>query len=137
MSDIRSIGALVGTNFSTGVSIATTVTTTGTVADILGDNASEGEVDLFLVYTFPNAAPTAGGTIQVKCYPSWDLTNGANAAATNAPILYADVAVQNATHQVYIGTIRVSRFMTGVIINSATGQTITNAALLYQLTKRF
>ena len=137
MSDIRSIGALVGTNWTTGVSIATTATTTGTVVDVLGDNASEGEIDLFLVYTFPNAAPTAGGTIAVRCYPSWDLTNGADAAATNAPILYADLAVQNTTHQVYIGTIRCSRFMTGSIFNSATGQTITNAALLYQLTKRY
>jgi hypothetical protein len=133
MSIARSTGALVGTNFATGVSVTNNTTSTGSETDLLGDNASEGEIDLYLVYTFPNSAPTAGGTVSVTCYPSW---TAGSAPTVDIPTLFADVAVQNQTSKVFVGTIRTGRYMTGTITNSATGQTITNASLLYVLVKR-
>lgn len=124
--------ALVGTSETVGVSIATGVTTTGSETDVFGNNQTEGWAHVFLAYTFPNSAPTAGGQVQVTLIPS---SSTGHAASSGIQVFFGELAIQNTTRLVYCGIFQLARYMTGQIINNATGQTITNASLLIIATK--
>lgn len=127
MTIARSTGVFIGTDETTGVTIATTATTTSSEIDILGDNASDGELDLYVKFT----STVTAGTIDVAIWPSRLTTK---AYPDQAPLVLS-VAPINGTQSVFIGRFKTARFMTASVKNNGTGANATNVLLAYELFK--
>lgn len=128
MTVAQSTGVFLGTDETTGVTIATTATTTSSEIDLLGGTASEGEILLYLKFT----STVTAGTVDVKLYPS--RVTG-QAYSDQAPIV-ASFAPINGTQKIFLGLFKIGRYMTASVNNNATGANITNTTLGYELTKR-
>ena len=127
MTVAQSTGVFIGTDETTGVTVANNTTTTSSEIDLLGGTTFLGEANLFLKYT----STVTAGTIEVTLYPS-RVTGQA----------YADVAPQvliippiNGTQKVYIARFPVGRYMNATVKNNATGASATNVTLGYELFK--
>lgn len=126
MTIARSTGAFSGTDESTGNTITNNSTNTGSEIDVLGDNSSVGDLNVYLRFTSSVTAGSLDVTIQRH-----RVTGGS----------YAQVAAQfsvspiNGTGKYFLGRIPASRYMSGDVKNNATGASATNVALLYELFK--
>lgn len=126
MSIARSTGALIGTDESTGDTIANNATDTGAEVDILGDNTSTGDLEIFLVFT----STVTAGTLDIKIN-----SRRVTGQAYSKVSFERSVAPINGTQKIPLGTVRASRYMNAEIKNNGTGANATNVALLYALTK--
>jgi len=127
MSVARSAGVFVGTDETTGVTIATTANSTSSEIDLLGNDTSEGWIQLYLKFT----STVTAGTMDVVLYPS--RVTG-QAYADSAPTVVS-IAPINGTIKFYAGQFKVSRYMTAKVTNNATGANATNVTLGYELFK--
>ena len=82
------------------------------------------------MYTFPNSAPTSGGTVQLELFPSSSSGHNPNSGIT--PISQ-DTPVQNTTHECFGGTFQLGRLMNATLTNSGTGQSISNAWVMIEI----
>lgn len=125
----RTTGALIGTDESTGVTIATTATSTGSNVDLLGDDASTGEVEIFLCVT----STVTAGTIDVTLIPG----RRSNSSTIEYSRLSVDYSVSptNGTQKLSLTRRPAPRFLGVTVKNNATGANSTNVAVLYTLTK--
>lgn len=124
MGDARS--ASVVTLLASG-SIANNAVGTGSEVDVLGDNASEGYIDVYLDIT----STVAAGTVDVRLWPS-SVTG--SAYPDDAPVV-ASFVPKNGTKHCFCGSFLTQRFMTGSATNNATGAAAT-CALSFILLKR-
>jgi hypothetical protein len=123
----RSTIALLGTSESTGVTIATTATGTGSEVDVLGDNASAGVLELYLVFT----STVTAGSVLVNVNKR-RLTGEAYQVRAST---FGGIAPINGTQKLYLGSVSASRFMQVDVTNNATGANMTNVAVLGELFK--
>jgi hypothetical protein len=130
MSVARSVVALLGTSESSGISLATTVASTGSEVDIFGDDTHEGWGNLWLWYNAPSGSV---GTLDVTLF--YGATTGNE--AQDQPALIASVTPTASGSQVgyFIGQIPLSRFMKAKVLNNATTHTITNISVILELFK--
>jgi hypothetical protein len=113
----RTTLAFIGTDESTGDTITNNSTDTGSEVDVLGDNTSVGEVELYLVFT---STVTAG---------SLDVTvNKRRVTGQAYAKLVADFAIApiSGTQKVPLGRFAASRYMNVTVKNNATGASATN-----------
>lgn len=126
MAVARSTGAFLGTSESSGSTIANNASSAGSEIDVLGDNTSDGVIDLYLVFT----STVTAGSIDTKINRH-RVTGGA----------YDQVSYQfavspiNGTRKVWLGRLPASRYMSATVLNNATGASATNVAVLYELAK--
>jgi Concanavalin A-like lectin/glucanases superfamily len=129
----RSEGALIGTNESTGVSLNTGATISGTEKDLLGDNASRGTLSLYLAFTPAPADPECGLDIRVYRRRITSVSYEVPAAT------YRVYPTSTAAQRIYLGEIDASRYMIAeVSAGRSSGKpdsSITNVSLLYELEK--
>ena len=130
MTIARSTGALMGTDETTGVTIAAGNSNTATEVDVLADNTSSGEVSLFLTFT-PAVIPTKGdlvvsvtdGRVTAKHYQdplkTW-----------RVPL--AGLPASQAT--IFLGRFKASRYHKAAVKNNG-DQSLGNVAVLYALEK--
>jgi hypothetical protein len=126
MAITRSTGALIGTDETTGDTITNTSTDTGAEVDVLGDNTSIGEVEIYLVFTSTVTAGTLDITINKR------RVTGQAYAKVSAELSVAPI---NGTQKIPLGRRPASRYMQASIKNNATGASATNVSLLYELFK--
>lgn len=125
MALARSTGALIGTDETTLQSIANNATQTGSEVDVLGDNASVGDVWLYAVIT----STVTAGTIDIRVNSR--RVTGQAYAKTNFEI---SIAPTNGTQKVPLGKRPASRYMTSDVKNNATGASA-SVSILYELEK--
>jgi hypothetical protein len=126
MSIARSTGVFLGTDESTGVTIASGATSSGSEVDVLGDNASVGDINVYLVFT----STVTAGTLDVTVH-SRRVTGQAYAARA----AQFSVSPISGTQKLFLGSLAASRYMSGDVRNNATGANATNASLLFELFK--
>jgi hypothetical protein len=126
MSISRSTGSLIGTDESSGDSIANNATDTGGEVDVLGDNTSVGEIELYLVFTSTVTAGTLDVTINKR------RVSGQAYAKLGPEISVAPI---NGTQKIPLGRRPAGRYMQASVKNNSTGASATNVALLYELFK--
>ena len=136
MAITRSTGALLGTDESTGVSVAsnamvaTTSANTGGAnanndVDVLGDNTSVGDLWLYAVVTSTVTAGSLDITINNR------RLSGQAYARTG---ISRSLAPTNGTQKIPLGRIPASRYMAVSCLNNATGASAT-VAVLFELEK--
>lgn len=124
MTIARSTGAFVGTDETTGVSIAAGATSTGNQVDLLGGTDSVGTVDIYFVFT--------GATAKGSIYVHFD-----RARVTGVPSRVHTYKIQTegaSGLKLYLGRHPVGRYARGVVENK-TAYALTNVAVLYELEK--
>lgn len=126
MGIARSTGSLKGTDESSGVTITNNSTDSGAEVDVLGDNASAGDVNLYLVFTSTVAVGSLDVTINRRRLTGQGYVQ-ASAQFSVSPI--------NGTAKYYLGRVPASRFMAADVKNNATGASATNVSVLYELFK--
>lgn len=138
MTVAHSTGALLGTSESSGVSISQGANSAGSETDLLGDDASEGWMHVYLVYTTGTTTPT-GGTIDVTLF--YSRVSG-QSYTTNPVLIYSappSPLTASNTQKVYLGQFPVDRRMTGQVANNVTptgaGSALSNVFLGYSLFK--
>lgn len=122
----RSTGSFLGTDETTGVTIANNASSAGSEVDVLGDNASAGDVNLYIRFT---------STVTVG---SLDVTvnrNRVTGGAYSQPSAQFSVTPINGTGKYYLGRVPAARFMLVSVLNNATGASATNVSILYELFK--
>lgn len=120
-----STGAFVGTDETTLQSIANNATQTGSEVDLLADNASAGDVEIYAVITSTVTAGTIDITINKR---------RVTGQAYTMPSVTRSYAPTNGTQKLYIGTFRATRYMQVSVTNNATGASA-SVSILYKLTK--
>ena len=133
MAIARSTGAFIGTNTSTGDTIANNATDGGNGnVDLLGDNASTGEVEIYVCFT--GAGST--GTLDITIIPGWEATSGTPPAIEFARLAKQyQISATSGTQKFYLCRLPASRFMAVQALNNGTGGNLTNVSVLYALTK--
>jgi hypothetical protein len=125
MTVARSTGVFLGTDETTGVTIANNATTTSSEIDMFANNTSEGWIILYLKFT----STVTAGTLDVTLYPGrvtgQDYADQAPVVASWAPI--------NGTQKIALGQFQVGRFMNASVKNNATGASATNVTLGFEL----
>lgn len=127
MTIARSAGVFLGTDETTGVTIANNATSTSSEIDLLGNDTSEGRIRLYLKYT----GTAAAGSIDVTLYPSRVTTKSYSA---QQPLAGSPIPI-NGTESIFLGDFPVSRYMTVSVKNNAVGASLTNVLLGYELFK--
>lgn len=127
MTIARVDGALVGTDETTGVTIANNAANTLAETDVLGSDAAAGQMALYLKYT----GTAAAGSIDVTLYYGRVTTQDYE---DQAPVIASYVPISG-TQKIFLGWFTVTRYMVGQVKNNAIGANITNVALLYELQK--
>ncbi len=125
MAITRTTGAFVGMDETSGQAIAGSATYSGTEIDVLGDNASVGDLWLYAVIT---STVTSG---------SLDITLNNRRVSGQAyarPAISRSLPPVNGTQKVPLGKLPASRYMTAAVTNNNTGVSAT-VALLYELEK--
>ena len=125
MAITRSVGAFIGMDETTGQAVANSATVSGSEIDLLGDNASVGDVWLYAVIT----STVTSGSIDIT------LNNRrVSGQAYARPAISRSVPPMNGTQKVPLGKMPASRYMAATVTNNATGVSAT-VALLYELEK--
>jgi hypothetical protein len=128
MAITRSTGVFLGTDETTGITINNGVTATGAEIDLLGDNASNGSLNLYLSATSSNFA---GGTIDVKL--RYHRISG---QAHDSVAKTVSVPPTNGTIKLYLGQYPVARYMACDVTNNSSGHSAaTNVTVGYELFK--
>lgn len=125
MAITRTTGAFIGTDETSGQAIASSATYTGAETDVMGDNASVGDLWLYAVIT---STVTSG---------SLDITLNNRRVSGQAyarPAISRSVPPVNGTQKVPLGKLPASRYMAVVVTNNSTGASAT-VAVLYELEK--
>lgn len=117
MSIARSTLAFIGTSETTGDTIANNATDAGAEVDVLGDNTSTGEIELYLSFT----STVTAGTLDIT-------VNKRRVSGQNYQGLAANFSVTpiNGTQLVPLGRYSASRYMQVSVLNNATGASATN-----------
>jgi hypothetical protein len=130
MGIIRTVGAFIGTDEATlSTPIADGGSAVGPQIDVLGDDTSEGEAFLYLVYLF--TVGTTTGSIDLKLNNiriSQQIYSKTNFGIRITP------DGSTAARKIPIGKVPVSRFMNAEVRNNATGQPV-QVAILFELFK--
>jgi len=116
-----------GTDETTGITITNTTRTASSEKDFLGDDASAGEVEVYLKFT----STVTAGTVDVDI-------SGARVTGqdyTDVPRIIAQIAPISGTQKVSLGRYPVGRYAVWAVTNNATGASITNVTLGYELFK--
>lgn len=121
MGVTTSQSVLLGTNETTGVTIANNTTTTSSETDCLASSTAEGWCFIYQKFT----STVAVGSMDTKLYPS--RVASAPYLAT-APIISSTVPI-NGTQSVYPFYQQIDRLNTGAVTNNATGANLTNVLL--------
>lgn len=124
MAIARTTGALIGTNETTGDTIANNATDSGSQVDVLGNDTSVGEAEFFLCAT----STVTAGTIDI--YINKQRVSGAGYSKLSPDYQVTPI---NGTIKYPLGRRAVSRYMSAKIINNATGANLTNVFLGYEL----
>lgn len=129
MTVARSTGAFLGTDESSGVSVAAGETKTGNEVDVLGGTDSFGDVHLYVV-------ATTTGNAKFSVALNRRRATGSAYSQTPREKLTVDLAGA-ATHKVYLGLFPASRYMNVVLVNETAPYSgaMTNVAVLYELEK--
>ncbi len=127
MAIARSTLAFLGTDETTGASISNGATSSGSEVDVLGDNTSSGELEVFLCFTSTTTAGTCEVTINKR-----RVTGAAYKAVTGQPDYVA--IPTNGTQKIPLDRIPASRYMQVDVKNNG-GAGFTNVAVLGELTK--
>jgi len=131
MAIARSRGALIGTDETTGVSVAAnaTVYTSGgsstTDVDILGDDTSVGDTWIYAVFT----STANGGTMDITVSPHRN--TGKGYTKINPEV---QIPIINGTQMVPLGKRPAERYMAAKALNNG-GSAVTNFSLLYSVEK--
>ena len=112
---------LLGTNETTGITIANNATSTSSETDCLASSTAEGWAFIYQKFT----STVAVGSMDTKLYPS--RVTGQAYSAT-APIISSTTPI-NGTQNVYPFYQQIDRYNTGAVTNNATGANITNVLL--------
>jgi hypothetical protein len=126
MGFARSTVALLGTDATTGVTIANTATTTGSTFDAIGNDTSDADGIFYLCIT----STVTVGTIDVKI-------NSQNTSSTT----YSKVAFEfsilptNGTQRIPLGRRAIGRYLNVEVRNNATGASATNVTVLCEIVK--
>jgi hypothetical protein len=126
MGIARTTVALVGTDETTGLTIASAATNPAVEIDLLGDDTSTGMLDLYLVAT----STVTAGSIDLT-FNSRRLTG----QAYKARAAQWSVSPINGTLRLSLGSIRATRFVQVDVFNNATGANLTNVSVLAELWK--
>lgn len=126
MAVTRSTGVFLGTDESTGVTIANNVESLGSEVDVLGDNASGGEVHVYLKFT----STVTAGNLLVRINHRRITGQAYLKRSYDVP-----VPPINGTDRVDVGRFSASRYMSGDVKNDATGASATSVTLGYELFK--
>lgn len=126
MSLARATGVFIGTDESTGVTIANNASSTGSEVTMLADDTSAGMMNLFLVFT------GAGTTGTLDIYLNQRRVTGQSYEGPNPTISVKPIS---GTAKYPIGTFPVSRYMNARILNNGTGGNVTNVTLGYEIFK--
>jgi hypothetical protein len=125
----RSSIAFIGTDESVGDTIANNATDTGALKDVLGDDTSTGELEIYLVFT----STVAAGTIDVTVVPGHRANSGT--IEYTRVSLFGSVGPINGTQKLYLGRIPAPRYLGVTVKNNGTGASATNVSVLGTLTK--
>jgi hypothetical protein len=125
----RSAGVFAGTDETTGVSLAAGTTTTYSEVDVLGDNTSAGEVEVFCKVTFGTVAATAGLNIKVN---KQRVIGGSYVEQSYSRSV---TAVGSTTVRVPLGRMSASRYMSVTVQNTDASNGVTNLTVGYELFK--
>lgn len=131
MAVARTNGAFVGTNETTGATIAAGASEVGSQVDLLGDDTSFGEVQVFLIFT--PAAVVTQGNVRVVLYDIW--ANAGNKYVKKDGIINVNATGAAASQQkINLGRFKACRYGSGTVTNN-TDKSLGTVALLYQREK--
>ncbi len=116
-----------GTDETTGVTIATTATTTSSELAAASTTA-EAWINLYLKFT----STVTAGTVDVRL---WSGRITAQSYSDLAPVVGSYVPT-NGTQKIFVGSFTVGQFVYASVTNNATGANATNVTLGYELFKR-
>lgn len=130
MAIARTSVVMLGTDDSTGVTIATTATSADTEVDVLGDNITLGYGNVFFKYT----STVTAGTLDVELHhhriTAQDYLNQI------APELKRSYVPVNGTEKILVfRMVPLSRFMSVTVKNNATGANATNVFVAIEVFK--
>lgn len=129
MAITRSTGVLIGNDESVGVTVANNATSSSPLVDMLGDNASDGMVWLYLVFT----STVTAGYIQLRFNAGRRANSGVEEYQKTAYEI--SVAPISGTQKVPLGVRPCSRYLAVDVLNNATGANATNLMVGYELVK--
>jgi hypothetical protein len=126
MTVAYSAGVFLGTDETTGVTIANNATTTSSEIDMFGNNTSEGWIRLYIKFT----STVTAGTMDMQLYSS--RVTG-QPYADQAPVIgsYAPI---NGTQKIQVQDFKLTRFQNQATKNNATGANATNVTVGYNQT---
>lgn len=127
MSVARAPGVFLGTDETTGVTVANNATSLSSEIDVLGNDTSEGSFNLFLKLT----STVTAGTLDVKMSES--RVTG-QSYSDLSPVIGSYVPT-NGSQKIKVGRIDTARYETGGVTNNATGANATNVLLGYDAYK--
>jgi hypothetical protein len=123
MTIARTRTVRIGTDETTGVTIATTANSTTSELDWPGGDSATAEIMLWLKFTSTVTAGSVDVSIRTR-----QNTGGADFGDAN-PLLVS-VPPINGTQNIYLGRFWVPRYGTLRVLNNATGANITNTLLV-------
>ncbi len=126
MTVARSTGVFLGTDETTGVTISNNASSTSSEIDLLGNNTSEGFLQMYLKFT----STVTAGTLDVTMYSS--RVTG-QAYSDQAPVIGSWAPI-NGTQKIMLTLVKASRYVTTKVTNNATGASATNVTQGYELT---
>lgn len=118
MTIARTAVVLVGTNETTGASVANSTTSTSSETDLWSDDVSEGWCWLYQKFT----STVTAGSIDSKLTRSRVASNGYTA---NAPVISSNAPI-NGTQNIDSVQVATDRLATLAMTNNATGATASN-----------
>ena len=124
MTVAESAGVFLGTDETTGVTIANNANTSSSEIDMLGGTTSEGWINYFLKFT----STVTAGTMDIKLMKS----RVTGQAYTDQAAIVASWAPINGTQKIGLGEFQIGRFMTANAANNATGASATNVTVGYE-----
>ncbi len=127
MTIARSAVVMLGTNETTGVTIATTATSADSEVDVLGADTVMGYANVYLKFT----STVTAGSVDLELH-AHRITAQDYLDATPMKFSYAPT---NATQKVFAGIVQVSRYMSVTVKNNATGADLTNVFVALELFK--
>lgn len=126
MSQARATGVFLGTDETTGVTIANNASSAGSEVTIFSDDATSGWMIVYLKFTSTVTAGTLDVWINHRRVSGQSYKN-VNASITIKPI--------NGTALYILGVFPASRYMNGEVLNNGTGASATNVTLGYEVYK--
>ena len=123
MAIARTRTVQIGTDETTGVTIATTANSETSEIDWAGNDTSAVEINLYLKFT----STVTAGTVDVEIRPR---QASGGAAFGDVSTQKVSIAPINGTQNVFVGRFWVGRYGTLRVVNNATGANATNVLLV-------